>query len=627
MRQRMTDKMADAAKKAWKGVAVLACCEAVLGLLAGRVATLVFRANPINPMSGLATASPALVTDIALNPFDVAMGEPFVRGAVGAVVLGTLALALVYLSRGMKLKNEDTENAHGKDRLATEREAGMFVDHAHPYNNLMVSEHAGIVLNPHDVKTRDQQAEKNLNCVTLGISGLGKTYNLVYPDMMRACGTALPAIPCAKRGKPDKEVALPLPEGKTDAQMGFDVFATDTKGDTLRDCGEMLEKAGFDLRVFNTISLLDGQSYNPFASRYVKTHLVDKYDPEQMSVGGRVDWRDIAIHEEHSEGFAQDADLYRPKTILARSGKGFIAQIDMKLETEMTSIDGVDMSGSESLEDIDAKLKGAQGEAAEELRARRDRKLMEGAMGAFGDRHAGRALSAHDRQGRGACAQLRARERRGARVLGALARPRPGRLLGHGRQRRRRAQGGRRLHRRLGDRGGRAWAGEPSPPGARRLHRADARRRRRGAHQDRRHDVREPRGNRRARGRRRRLLGILQAAVLHGDSGLPLREVRGGEPHDTRDDAPARSGGAAARRRPPQHAARNTDGGVGDGPARRVGGRPLGRARRRAHEAQGADRHGAAPCAAEASRCTATTPSRRARRTPSEASSSAASRR
>ena len=356
MRQRMSDRLADAAKRAWKGVAVLACCEAVLGLLAGRVATLVFRANPINPMSGLATASPTLVTDIALNPFDVAMGEPFVRGAVGAVVLGTLALALVYLSRGMKLKNEDTENAHGKDRLATEREAGMFVDHAHPYNNLMVSEHAGIVLNPHDAKTSDQQAEKNLNCVTLGISGLGKTYNLVYPDMMRACGTALPAIPCAKRGKPDKEVALPLPAGKTETQMGFDVFATDTKGDTLRDCGEMLEKAKFDLRVFNTISLLDGQSYNPFASRYVKTHLVDKYDPEQMSVGGRVDWRDAATHEEHSEGFAQDADPYRPKTILARSGKGFIAQIDLSLETEMTSIDGVDMSGSESLEKIEAEL-------------------------------------------------------------------------------------------------------------------------------------------------------------------------------------------------------------------------------------------------------------------------------
>lgn len=385
MRQRMTDKLADAAKKAWKGVAVLACCEAVLGLLAGRVATLVFRANPINPMSGLATASPTLVTDIALNPFDVAMGEPFVRGAVGAVVLGTLALALVYLSRGMRLKNEDTENSHGKDRLATEREAGMFVDHAHPYNNLMVSEHAGIVLNPHDPKTRDQQAEKNLNCVTLGISGLGKTYNLVYPDMMRACGTALPAIPCAKRGKPDKEVALPLPAGKTEAQMGFDVFATDTKGDTLRDCGEMLEKAKFDLRVFNTISLLDGQSYNPFASRYVKTHLVDKYDPEQMSVGGRVDWRGAETRREHSEAFAQDADLYRPKTVLARSGKGFVAQIDMRLGTEMTSIEGVDMSGGESLEDIEARLKDAEGEAAEALRAKRDRKLMEGAMGAFGD--------------------------------------------------------------------------------------------------------------------------------------------------------------------------------------------------------------------------------------------------
>lgn len=385
MRQRITDKLADTAKKAWKGAAVLACCELALGLLAGRVATLAWRADPANPMSGLATASTTLMADIAANPFDVAMSVPFVKGAVAAVVLGTLALALVYLSRGMKLKNEDTENSHGKDRLATEREAGMFVDKAHPYNNLMVSEHAGIVLNPHDAKTKDQQAEKNLNCVTLGISGLGKTYNLVYPDMMRACGTALPAIPCARRGTPGKEVSLPLPAGKTEAQMGFDVFATDTKGDTLRDCGQMLEAAGFDLRVFNTISLLDGQSYNPFSSRYVKTHLVDKHDPEQMSVGGRVDWRISETREEHSEAFARPADLYRPKTVLARPGKGFVAQVDLRLATEMTSIEGLDMGGAESLEEIDAELKAASGEAAKALRAKRDRKLMEGAMGAFGD--------------------------------------------------------------------------------------------------------------------------------------------------------------------------------------------------------------------------------------------------
>ena len=385
MRQRITDKLADTAKKAWKGAAVLACCELALGLLAGRVATLAWRADPANPMSGLATASTTLMADIAANPFDVAMSVPFVKGAVAAVVLGTLALALVYLSRGMKLKNEDTENSHGKDRLATEREAGMFVDKAYPYNNLMVSEHAGIVLNTHDAKTKDQQAEKNLNCVTLGISGLGKTYNLVYPDMMRACGTALPAIPCARRGTPGKEVSLPLPAGKTEAQMGFDVFATDTKGDTLRDCGQMLEAAGFDLRVFNSISLLDGQSYNPFSSRYVKTHLVDKHDPEQMSVGGRVDWRISETREEHSEAFAQPADLYRPKTMLARPGKGFVAQVDLKLETEMTSIEGLDMGGAKSFEEIDAELKAASGEAAEALRAKRDRKLMEGAMGAFGD--------------------------------------------------------------------------------------------------------------------------------------------------------------------------------------------------------------------------------------------------
>lgn len=387
MRQRMADKLADAAKRAWKGVAALACCELALGLMAGRVATLAWRANPANPMSGLAASSTTLLADAAADPFGIAWDAPFVKGAAAAVVLGTLALALAYLSRGMRLKNEDTENSHGKDRLATEREAGMFVDKAHPYNNLMVSEHAGIVLNPHDEKTRDQQAEKNLNCVTLGISGLGKTYNLVYPDMMRACGASLPAIPCAKRGKPGREVALPLPAGKTGAQMGFDVFATDTKGDTLRDCGRMLEDAGFDLRVFNTISLLDGQSYNPFSSRYVKTHMVDKYDPEQMSAAGEVSWRIVETREEGAARFASAAGRYRPMTTLNRPSMGFTAQMNLSLKTEMTSLEGAVRDGGEPLEALGGQLEergGGAGEA-EALRARRDKKLMEGAMGAFGD--------------------------------------------------------------------------------------------------------------------------------------------------------------------------------------------------------------------------------------------------
>ena len=94
---------------------------------------------------------------------------------------------------------------------------------------------------------------------------------------------------------------------------------------------------------------------------------------------------------------------------------------------------------------------GASRQARQEAHGGRDGRVRR--------RHAGRALPANHGLGGRARSQLRARERRGPRVPGAFARPRPGGLLGHGRQSRRKAPRRRRVHRRMGDRGDRAGAG------------------------------------------------------------------------------------------------------------------------------------------------------------------------
>lgn len=280
----------DTLAKYLPSILLVIACMVFVGLAFARIATFAYEVNPDDFMMGFAASVGGLGPELAARPLHIDWSCQWAKNGAFIGALAVFVLAIISMSNGMKFKNEDTEGSHGKDRMATPSEMGMFLDKKLPYNNAMYSERSGIVINPYDKKTRFAQSEKNLNMLVIGVSGLGKTYNYVYPLLMAACGTALIPLPYGLRNaakilhSAEETKAAQAARKNTwkqppkDCQFvadGFDIFGTDTKGDSVRDCANMLLAAGFDLRVFNTLELLESMSYNPFDGRYIKTHLVD----------------------------------------------------------------------------------------------------------------------------------------------------------------------------------------------------------------------------------------------------------------------------------------------------------------------------------------------------------------
>lgn len=415
----MASKTSKAAAKA-RGVAVFAAVAMLLSLVIARLATY-FASHGGLSASTIGGASGGLVADVAARPFAIDLANPEVLMASAATVCIMVALALVTSMKGERLENEDTGSEHGDDRLATLKEARSFADRKHYCNNVLLSENCHMAMKPHDKHTKEVLDGRNLNCITLGISGLGKTYNLVWPDLMQSVGDALKPMPCGWRNVPAHVMAAPAfkavaakmdgakegdaarrrerrqergeaeqaeratggltttekventarqkgekttrrqeqkpkseADGKADTEQdekgertqgkhtereegekaqrvqfgkaarrqgasgparragqvgalvsqrrrraaekrakaaeavtgGYDVFCTDPKGDNVRDVGSLYERAGYKVKVVDTIDFKNGLHVNPLA--YIKSHAVDGREVGETRVKVRV---------------------------------------------------------------------------------------------------------------------------------------------------------------------------------------------------------------------------------------------------------------------------------------------------------------------------------------------------
>ena len=118
----------------------------------------------------------------------------------------------------------------GSARWGTEKDIAPFIDKAvgKPYyynnNNTIFTMHTGLSLNA-------RKTYRNNNVLVIGGSGSGKTRFWVKPNIM---------------------------------QMNASYIVTDPKGEILRETGEMLQKHGYDVRVFNLTDPEHSSFYNPF---------------------------------------------------------------------------------------------------------------------------------------------------------------------------------------------------------------------------------------------------------------------------------------------------------------------------------------------------------------------------
>ena len=151
-----------------------------------------------------------------------------------AGVIAAAALKLFVLYRRKNAKKFRQGEEYGSARWGTPKDIQPFVDPVFE-NNIILTQTERLTMNSRPSKPK---YARNKNVIVIGGSGSGKTRFYVKPNLMQ------------------------MPE-----KVSYVV--TDPKGTIIIECGEMLENAGYKIKVLNTINFRKSMHYNPF--RYIRS--------------------------------------------------------------------------------------------------------------------------------------------------------------------------------------------------------------------------------------------------------------------------------------------------------------------------------------------------------------------
>ena len=149
-------------------------------------------------------------------------------GVLGAVVF---RFAVYVKSRSAKNWRKDIE--YGSARWGSPADIAPYVD-PKPENNVILTQTESLTMNS---RPKNPGYARNKNILVVGGSGSGKTRFLIKPNLMQ----------CQSEDYP----------------VSFVV--TDPKGTVLVECGNMLQRYGYSIRVLNTINFAKSQHYNPMS--------------------------------------------------------------------------------------------------------------------------------------------------------------------------------------------------------------------------------------------------------------------------------------------------------------------------------------------------------------------------
>jgi type IV secretion system protein VirD4 len=163
---------------------------------------------------------------LSLEPFDLAVG------LVGScIVYGVVAIK----KRTAKKYRKGVE--HGSARWGTTQDIAPFMD-ADPKDNIILTQTEGLTMNP---RPAEPKYARNKNMLVIGGSGSGKSRFVIKPNIMQ----------CRSKKYP----------------VSFVV--TDPKGSLIVECGQMLLRYGYRIKVLNTVNFAKSHHYNPFG--YIKS--------------------------------------------------------------------------------------------------------------------------------------------------------------------------------------------------------------------------------------------------------------------------------------------------------------------------------------------------------------------
>ena len=197
---------------------------ALLGTKLGQAARLApgagFSAKALHIMDGLTAAFQSVAP--SFHPVDL---------CVGILAAGLIRLAVYVRSKNAKKFRKNVE--YGSARWGTPEDIAPYVDPVFA-NNIILTQTENLTMNS---RPKDPRTARNKNVLIIGGSGSGKTRFWLKPNLMQCTSET---YPCS-------------------------FVVTDPKGSIAVECGTLLQKQGYKIRILNTINFKKSMHYNPFA--------------------------------------------------------------------------------------------------------------------------------------------------------------------------------------------------------------------------------------------------------------------------------------------------------------------------------------------------------------------------
>ena len=182
-----------------------------------------WRVSPGQDASAKMMAAMEGMDDLFANPLPSVFPRDLLIGIAGGAALRLM----VYLkAKNAKKFRQGVE--YGSARWGTAKDIEPYVDPVFE-NNVILTETERLMMSG---RPKQPKYARNKNILVIGGSGSGKTRFFVKPNLM---------------------------------QMHSSYVVTDPKGTVLVECGKMLSKNDYRIKVLNTINFAKSMHYNPFA--------------------------------------------------------------------------------------------------------------------------------------------------------------------------------------------------------------------------------------------------------------------------------------------------------------------------------------------------------------------------
>ena len=153
----------------------------------------------------------------SLAPMDLLIG-----------IVGAVLIRLMVYFKGKNAKKYRKGIEYGSARWGNAEDIKPYTDPVFQ-NNVLLTQTERLTMNS---RPKQPKYARNKNILVIGGSGSGKTRFFVKPNLM---------------------------------QMHSSYVVTDPKGTVLVECGKLLQRGGYRIKVLNTINFKKSMRYNPFA--------------------------------------------------------------------------------------------------------------------------------------------------------------------------------------------------------------------------------------------------------------------------------------------------------------------------------------------------------------------------